>query len=188
VHLPRLYLEWHSPAAFEQGDAALDTASGVLAGGRAARLYQSLVYEQQVAQSVSSYQGSALLGSTFRIVVTARPDVSLTRIEQAVRAEISAIARDGVELRELDRARNMIETSFVDALQTVGGFGGRADQLNMYLFQVGDPGFVGEDLMRYRRLTTDDLRESVRGHLLAPCVVLSVVPHGRRDLAADDVA
>jgi zinc protease len=184
VSLARLYMEWHSPAAFMPGDAALDTAAGVLAGGRAARLYRSLVYEQQVAQSVSAYQASALLGSTFRISITARPEIALGPLEYAVRAELAAIANDGIAVRELDRSRNSIETTFIDALQTVGGFGGRADQLNMYLFHTGDPAFVGEDLMRYRRLTTDELASVVATYLLLPSAVLSVVPRGRLDLAA----
>jgi zinc protease len=184
VRLARLYMEWHSPPAFVPGDAELDTAAGVLAGGRAARLYRSLVYERQVAQTVSAYQDSGLLGSTFRISITARPDVALGPLEHAVRAELAAIARDGIAVRELDRSRNGIETTFIDALQTVGGFGGRADQLNMYLFHTGDPAFVAEDLMRYRRLTTAALAAAVGAHLLRPGVVLSVVPRGRLDLAA----
>lgn len=185
VNLPRLYMEWHSPPAFTPGDAELDVAGDILAGGRAARLYRSLVYERQVAQSVTAYQGSSLLGSTFRVSVTARPEVALGPLEQAVRSELAAVARD-IELRELDRARNGIETSFIDALQTVGGFGGRADQLNLYLFHTGDPAFFNEDLMRYRGLTTESVRAAVAEHLLQPCVLLSVVPRGRRDLAAGE--
>jgi zinc protease len=188
VRLARLYMEWHSPAAFAPGDAELDTVAGVLAGGRAARLYRSLVYERQIAQSVSAYQGSALLGSTFRISITARPDVALGKLEDAVRAELKTIATNGITVRELDRSRNGIETQLIDALQTVGGFGGRADQLNMYLFHTGDPAFVGEDIMRYRRMTTDDLAAAVATHLLRPGVVLSVVPRGRMELAAGTVA
>ena len=87
-----------------------------------------------------------------------------------------------------DRARNGIETAFIDGLQTVGGFGGRADQLNMYLFHTGDPAFFAEDLMRYRRLTTDELSRVARNYLLRPAAVLSVVPHGRLDLAASEAA
>jgi zinc protease len=184
VQLPRLYMAWHSPAAFAAGDAALDIAAAVLAHGRAARLYRTLVYERQVAQSVAAYQGSALLGSTFRVVVTARPGVSLADMEEAVRAELDSIARDGVTQRELERALNGNETSFIDSLQNVGGFGGRADQLNLYHFHTGEPDFFGEDLMRYQRLTPDDVGAAVRQYLQASAAVLSVVPAGRGDLAA----
>ena len=184
VSLPRIYIAWHSPAVFADGDAALDTAGAILAHGRASRLYRSLVYEKQLAQSVSAYQGSAVLGSTFRVVVTARPGVSLSVIEQEVRSELEAMSRR-IDGRELERAVNGIETGFVDSLQNVGGFGGRADQLNMYLFHTGEPDYAAEDLRRYDALTTDDVARSVREHLLGPSVVLSVVPLGHGDLAAE---
>jgi zinc protease len=183
VSLPRLYIAWHSPAAFTADDAALDVASAILAHGRASRLYRSLVYEKQLAQSVSAYQNSAVLGSTFRIVVTARPDVSLTVIEAEIRREIDAMSR-AIDEHELERAVNGIETGFVDSLQNVGGFGGRADQLNMYLFHTGEPDYAAADLMRYRKLTVSDVARSVREYLLAPSIVLSVVPSGRSELAA----
>jgi zinc protease len=188
VSLPRLYMAWHSPAAFADGDAALDATAGIIGYGRASRLYRSLVYEQQLAQSVTAYQSSALLGSTFRVVVTARPDVPLSGIEDAVRGELDSLAGAGPHQHELDRTRNGIETAFIDGLQNVGGFGGRADQLNMYCFHTGEPDSAAADLLRYQRLTRDLVRDAVRQHLLAPAAVLSVVPRGRRDLAAGAAA
>jgi zinc protease len=178
VQLPRLYMAWHSPAAFGDGDAALDAVSAVLAHGRSARLYRKLVYERQVAHSASAYQGSALLGSTFRVTLTARPGVSLATLEDAVREEIADIAANGVEDAELERARNGIETSFVDGLQNIGGFGGKADQLNLYYFHTGEPDFADADLARFRRLTTSDVGDAARRWLLEPAAVLSVVPRG----------
>jgi zinc protease len=185
VSLARLYIAWHSPAVFAEGDAALDTAAAILAHGRASRLYRSLVYDKQLAQSVSAYQGSAALGSTFRIVVTARPGVSLATIEPEVRREVEAMSQI-VGARELERAINGIETGFIDSLQNVGGFGGRADQLNMYLFHTGEADYAAEDLRRYLELTADDVARSVREHLLGPSVVLSVVPLGHSRLAAEE--
>lgn len=184
VSLPRLYLAWHSPAAFAPGDAALDAAAGVLAHGRASRLYRSLVYDLQLAQSVTAYQNSAALASTFHVTVTARPGVQLATLEHAVRAEIASLA-GAVRSDELERTRNGIETGFVDGLQSVGGFGGRADQLNMYMYHLGEPDSAAADLLRYEALTPDDLSDAVRAWLLAPGVALSVVPRGMTALAAD---
>ena len=41
------------------------------------------------------------------------------------------------------------EAQFVYRLQTVGGFGGKSDQLNAYNIFVGDPAFFARDLARY---------------------------------------
>jgi zinc protease len=189
VQLPRLYMAWHTPAIFKEGDAEMDVAGSILASGKVSRLYRKLVYEEQLAQDVSAFQDSKLLGSTFYVVVTARPGVGLAQLEAAVRAELAAIATQGVEPRELERAKNKIETAYVDALQRVGGFGGKADRLNQYLFYAGDPGYVGEDLERYRRLTPSAVQEAVRRYLVdAPAVVLSVVPEGRQELATKEAS
>jgi zinc protease len=185
VTLPRLYMAWHSPAYFQAGDADMDVAASVLADGKTSRLYRRLVYDRQTAQDVSAFQSSGQLGSSFWVIVTARPGVDLDEMESVVREEIARLASDGPTEREVQRSVNGIETDFVDALQTVGGFGGKADRLNLYEFYVGDPGFVQSDLARYSGITTESLRERVRRHLAErPAVVLSIVPRGQPGLAA----
>jgi zinc protease len=56
VDRPRLYLAWRTPALFEEGDAALDVAADVLAGGKTSRLYRTLVHERRLALDVSGGQ------------------------------------------------------------------------------------------------------------------------------------
>src|SRR5687767_10890799 len=73
VRLPRLYLAWLTPRLFAPGDAALDVVSSVLTGGKNSRLYKRLIYDTQMAQEVTAYQGSGALGSSFQIIATARP-------------------------------------------------------------------------------------------------------------------
>jgi zinc protease len=69
-------------------------------------------------------------------------------------------------------------------LQTVGGFGGKSDQLNAYNTFVGNPGFFDRDLARYQAVTPQSLRDAVRQHLgHNRRVALSVVPRGRAELA-----
>ena len=189
VQLPRLYKAWHTPPAFQAGDAAMDLVGSILADGKSSRLYRKLVYEDQIAQDVYAAQSSSLLGSTFDIIVTAKPGVDLTRIDAAVTAELRAIAETGISESEMERARNKLETRFVDALQNVGSFGGKADQLNGYLFFTGTPGYVQRDLERYRSLTPSALREALQRFLIAaPSVTLSVVPTGNPDLAVREPA
>ena len=184
VQLPRLYMAWHAPTAFEPGDAEMEAVAAVLTDGKASRLYRSLVYERQIAQSVSSFQDGGRIGSAFYVVVTARPGVALGALEEEVRATIASLAMQGARAEELERARNGMETEFIDALQNVGGFGGRADRLNMYNFFTGDPDYAARDLERYLSLDADAVRAAVQQWLTAPCVVLSVVPRGRTELAA----
>ena len=52
---------------------------------------------------------------------------------------------------------NQIESSFYNRMERVGGFGGKADQLNAYLTNTGDPDWFNEDLARYRALSPSDI-------------------------------
>ena len=51
----------------------------------------------------------------------------------------------------MKRALNQIEASFYRRMERVGGFGGKADQLNAYYTATGKPDYFEEDLARYRR-------------------------------------
>jgi zinc protease len=187
VQLPRLYVAWHTPKIFTDEDAALEVAAAVLSEGKASRLHERLVYEEQVAQDVSAFQDGQELGGTFWIIATARPGVSLARLATAVREEVARLAADGPTPRELERAVNGIETGFVRSLERVGGFGGKADRLNEYHVLAGTPGYLRHDLERYRRVSEATLEEAVRRWIAGvPAVWLSVVPKGRGDLAAGE--
>ena len=84
----------------------------------------------------------------------------------------------------MGRCLAQAEAHFLFRLQTVGGFGGKSDQLNAYNVFLGDPGYFGRDLDRYRHATADGLRAAALSHLRpAARVVLSVVPRGRVALA-----
>jgi zinc protease len=183
IELPRLYLAWPTPPLFAPGDAALDLLGDVLANGRASRLYRRLLHDERATVDVAASQGSRELGSAFQVVATAAPGRSLEAIEAVIGEELRRIAADGPTEEELERGRRQAEASFVYRLQTLGGFGGRADQLNAYNVYRGTPDYVNEDLQRYLDADAGDLAEAAR--LLDPqgATALSVVPAGQTDRA-----
>jgi zinc protease len=183
VEFPRLYLAWHSPAMFEDGDAELDFASDLLANGKTSRLYRSLVFERRVALDVAAFQTSREVAGMFQVVATAAPGTGLQELEAAISAEVGRVAADGPTAAELERARAQVEALFVSRLQTVGGFNGKSDQLNAYNTFLGEPGYFERDLQRYLRVSAESIRAALASMLERPRVELSIVPHGRTDLA-----
>ena len=161
VSLPRLYLGWLTPRLFAPGDATLDLVSSVLSDGKNSRLYKRLVYDDQIAQDVSAFQSSGALGSSFLIVATARRGHTVEELQKAIDEEIDKLRRAPPEAREVQRALNQVEASFYRAMERVGGFGGKADQLNAYYFAGGGPDFFAEDLARYTSLTPADVQAAV---------------------------
>jgi zinc protease len=185
IELPRLYLAWHSPALFADDDAELDLVADVLAGGKTSRLYRSLVYEQRLATEVAASQGSRELGSFFQIVATAAPGRTLAEVEQAVARELALFHEAGPSRDELERCLAQAESHFLHRLQTVGGFGGKSDQLNAYNVYLGTPDYFEQDLARYRSADAARLQRAAARWLGGGRVVLSVVPRGRAALALD---
>ncbi len=181
VQLPRLYLAWLTPAFFSPGDAALDVTSGILTGGKNSRLYKRLVYDMQIAQDVSASEDSQALGSTFMIVVTPRPGHTVDEVRKVVDEELQKLRETPPTEREVQRAVHQIEASFYGRLERVGGFGGKADQLNAYYTETGDPGFFAEDLARYRALGPPDVQAAML-RFLPPDrrVDLVVMPEGQK--------
>jgi zinc protease len=184
VQLPRLYLAWHSPRMFAPGDAELDLAADLLTHGKTSRLYKALVYDSRVAVDVSAYQGSRELSGVFQITATAAPGHALAEIEPVIARTLQDVAGSGPTAAELARSLAQTEAHFIYRVQSIGGFGGKADQLNAYNVLAGDPGFLASDRGRYEAVTADGLAQTV-GRWLAgrPCVALSVVPRGAADLA-----
>jgi zinc protease len=161
VSLPRLYLGWLTPRIHAPGDAALDVASSVLTGGKNSRLYKRLVYEDQIAQDVSAFQSSGALGSSFMVIATARRGRTAEEIQNVIDEEIDRLRREPPDAREVQRALNQVEASFYRRMERVGGFDGKADQLNAYYFAGGGPDFFAEDLARYMSLTPADIQAAI---------------------------
>lgn len=181
VQLPRLYMAWLSPPLLAPGDAELDALASILAGGKNSRLYKRLVYDLQIAQDVSAFQASSRLSSSFQIVATARDGHALAELEKVVREEIDRVKGETPSTRELERAVNGYEASFLDRLENIGG---KADLLNGYYSATGNPDYFNEDLSRYKALSPNDVRAAAQTYLRDDAMVLlSVVPEGSRELA-----
>jgi zinc protease len=184
VELARLYLAWHSPAMFGQDDAELDLTADLIAHGKTSRLYRTLVYEKQIAADVIAYQHSREMSGVFQIAATATPGVALADLYGEILATVGDVAHRGPTAEELERARAQTDAQFVYRIQTIGGFGGKSDQLNAYNVFRGDPGYFAQDRARYDGATSEGIAAAVNTWLVdRPHVALSVVPRGAGTLA-----
>ena len=158
VELPRLYLAWLTPAMFAEGDADLDLATDLLANGKTSRLYRRLVFDERLATDVSASQNSREMMGYAQITATAAPGHTLAELERVIFEEIARLAADGPTDEEIERGRVQAEAQFMFRLQTVGGFGGKSDQLNAYNVFLKDPAYFPKDLARYQVCTKASLQ------------------------------
>jgi zinc protease len=185
VELPRVYMGWITPAIYKPGDAEAVLAAQILAGDKSSRLYKSLVYQQQIAQDVTITPQSELLGSIFELYATARPGHTAAELEKAIDAELTQFRSEGPDQKEVDRARNTIETNFIRGLERLGGFGGVADRLNQYNHYFGDPTYVERDIQRYRDATPASIKTFAQQNLTTSQRAVVYGLPGKRDLGAE---
>ena len=182
VELPRVYMGWMTSPIFKEGDADASIAATILGGGKTSRLYKALVYEQQIAQAVSAGQQSLMLGSVFQVEATARPGHTVDEIEKAVDIELTRFRDAGPDPKEVEQARNVIETRIIQRLEALGGFGGVADRLNMYNHHLGTPDYLTQDIGRYDKVTPASVKAFAQQQLRPTSrVVVHGVP-GQADL------
>ncbi|MDI1446823.1 pitrilysin family protein [Polyangium sp. 6x1] len=162
VTLPRIVLSWTTPAHFAPGDAELDVVSDVLASGKSSRLYKRLVYDMQIAQSVTAAQESAELGSVFEITITLQKDKNLDEVFKVVDEELDKLRAAPPSAAEVDRAKTRALSGLVFGAERVTG---RADLLNNYNRRAGDPGFFEKDLARYEKVSAGDVTRALATYL-----------------------
>lgn len=179
VQLPRLYYYWHTVKQNAPDDAPLDLAAYLIAGAKGSRLTKALVYDQQIATQVTAYQNGKRLDGDFTVFATAKPGVTLAQLQEVMDRELARLAREGPTSRELEQAKNATESQFLQSLERVSS---KADQLNAYYYESGQPDGFAADLARYRAVSADDIKRAA-GYLMNAKVVLSVVPEGKKEMA-----
>ncbi len=181
VQLPRLYLTWPSVRRNTREDAVLDVLADILASGKNSRLYKALVYEAKSAQSVMAYQNGMEIAGEFGLEVTAKPGKTLTEMEAAVDDQLQRLLKDGVTEEEIQGSVNKLESYLINSRATVLG---KANALASYFTLTGDANNYNKELERYQGITPKEVLAAAGKFLRPAKIVLSVVPQGKPELAA----
>ena len=187
VTLPRLYIAWPAPPEGHPDDAPLELYQAVMSDGLSSRLHRSLVYEKQIAQhAFVRYRPSEIAGQLI-VQVTAAEGHGLEEIEAAVEAELENIHRNPPTDEEIARSKNRIEATHFRQLARIGGFGGRADQLNHFNIIEANAGLINTSLDRCLAVQREDILRVAETYISDNRVSLRVLPETPLSAAATTV-
>ena len=175
VPLPRHYFGFRAPRFGDPRLEALEVACQILAGGKGSRLYRRLVREERIAQDVAFFALGFVGGASIAAgEATVRPGVDPDVVERAFEEELERLGREPVTADELARARALIETYELEALQRVDE---RADRLAMFATLLDDPDLINRQLDRYLSVTPAEI-QAVAAEVFRPDnrVVLTYMP------------
>lgn len=159
AELPAVLIGYHGVSLRDPDDPALDILSVLLASGESSRLYRSLVYEKQIATSVSADNDSRMDPGLFAISAQAQPGHTAAECEAAIYAEIEVIQKAGVTDRELRKAKNILRVAQVSAYKTNLS---RAGLLAEFETRFGDWRRALEVVPRYEKVTAADVQRVAR--------------------------
>ncbi len=181
VQVPRLYIEWPTIGTKNDDAYALDALQAILSGPRTARLTKALVYDQQSAASVTAYEDENEDVGQFAVILTPRPDHTLTELEKTTDSLLAIIKRDGPTAEELQRAKAGNELDFVRGLESNLG---KAEQLDEGAAFFDDPDHFKKDYEKAQAVTAADVKRVANKYLTGGRVVLSIVPLGKKSDAS----
>jgi zinc protease len=176
VQLPRAVQVWHSPAGFADGDAEAELLAALLGGGKSSRLYQSLVYQRKLAESVEVEQQSLRYAGQFTITATAQSGHTAVELRQAIAEELAKLDRSPATAEELARARSFVQTRLLRELESPVML---AYQLSVFELCFADPAQLEKRyIARFDDVTPAQLTRWSKQILSAPHLSIDVDPQG----------
>ncbi|MEN3038098.1 MAG: pitrilysin family protein [Candidatus Kryptonium sp.] len=160
--LPAVFISYRIPEEGNPDSYALALLSGILSVGESSRLYQRLVYKDKIANEVETYSDSREHPGLFLIYAIANPGFNSDTLEKVIDEEIEKIRNYGVEEKELEKAKNKIESALVSARQTVQG---KADLLAHYYTFYKNPELINTEIEKYRKVTVEDVKKAAQKYL-----------------------
>ena len=172
----RVYKVWNVPQFGSDEAIHFDLISNILTSGKTSRLYKRLVYDDQIATSVSSFIDDREIAGQFHVWATAKPGGDLDAVEAVVNEELARIIKDGPTDAEMERAKTQILAGFIRGAERIGGFGGKSDILARFQINLGDSGAYKTYLDRLRSATATDLKTTAGEWLAQGAFTFQMLP------------
>ncbi|MGH9774148.1 MAG: M16 family metallopeptidase [Candidatus Acidiferrales bacterium] len=172
--LPAVVEGYKMPAEFSADSYALQLAANILSQGESSRLYQSLVYKQQIAVQAAGFGNFTEDPNLFWVIAIMNPQHTVAEGEKSLDAALTEMKEKPVDARELEKAKNQILAQFI--LQRSGDQA-KADAVGNAVVIGKDLHLVNEELGRYMQVTPEDIQRVAQKYFTAQNeTVLRVTP------------
>lgn len=162
AELPYILIAYHTPSIPQEDSFALDVLSTILSGGKSSRIHRSLIYDKKIALDAGSdYSGMYIDPFLFFLWATASPGKEIAEVERALYEEIERIKNEPPSERELQKAKNQIESFFIfsqDSLYMQAMMNGKFEILGSWRLK-------DKYLEEIRKIKPEDLQRVAKKYL-----------------------
>lgn len=160
--LPAVSISYPSPDSLSPDQATLSVLDAILSKGKSSRLYQSMVYTQQVATAVfTSYEPTRDPGA-YSLIAILSEGKSPENGVKSLMAEIARVRDSAVTDAELDEAKNELVSEALRQRETAFG---RATELANALIRYRDPAYADKLLAAVQTVTAADVQRVAKSIL-----------------------
>lgn len=162
IPLPAIAVSYLTPNVRADDRHVLTLLDGILASGKASRLYRELVQRQQLASESVSWIDLRTDAGLLQIRTVAAQGVEPERLESAIEAILADLRDNLVPETELARVRNRLLTDELRSRETVDGI---ASLLGDAMVNHDDPSWADRRWEILTKITPEQLRDTARRYL-----------------------
>ncbi len=155
VPFPAVGITYLAPPAKDADAAALLVAENIMSGGESSRLYQSLIYRQQLAQEAEFDAEFRLDRGLLKFVAIAAEGKTPEELEKALLAELALIQKDGPTAQEMEKAKNQLVARAIRGRENNDG---KAIVIERAIAYLGDPTAVNQEIQKIQAVTAADVK------------------------------
>lgn len=174
----RIYMSWNVPEFGNPDAILLDYVSSALSSGKNSRLYKRLVFDEQIATMVNSFNYELEAAGFFAIMADVKPGIPVEQVEAAINEEVAHLLAEGLTELEVKRTKTQTMANFIKSMERIGGFGGKSDILAQNEVFKGDPSFYKTRLQTMQDASAPKIKEVAQRWLSDGKLVLVVNPVG----------
>lgn len=162
VQIPAVIFAFQAPKSGTKDYYAIEVLNSILSDGASSRLNKQLVDKDQIALAVMAALFPFEDPGPWLFYGIANMNVKARDLENAMKAEIAKLLKDGVTQTEFERAKNQIESNFIRQNSDIAGI---AQNLAFKYTFFKDANLVNTDLVNYQNVTLEDVNRVAREYL-----------------------
>lgn len=178
VPFPAVAITYLAPNSKDKDVPALKIAETILSNGESSRLYQELVYKQQIAQEAAFNGDIRADRGLLYFYAIASEGKTAEELEKSLLAELLKIQSSPVSANELAKAKNQLITK---TLQEREQNDGKAIAIERAITYQGDANAVNTDIQQLQAVTIADVQRVMKKYFTDKNRVVIYYQNGGED-------
>jgi predicted Zn-dependent peptidase len=163
ANVEALFMTYVLPDCLHDDMPALELLGAILTDGESSRMYRRLVKEEEAAVVVFGGVDARKGPGLFRFISAANVGVEIGTCEELMYEEIDKVKAEGIDAKELEKAKAQFKSGFIMGRQTVLS---KAETIHSYVYFDKDLAQINTDLDNYMAVTSDDIKRVANQYLI----------------------